>query len=176
MMGTPGNPVWSMGAPVAMPVLTRSVPTMDDILRSLQQAHSTLTQQCATSSLGHYVPAMRSLPGFEQLHRQNYEVSYHLTTAIGAARRILAGDREPGYFALVVSCQREAQEHQRRAEAAFRRMSQAAPERLRPLVQRIGGYIQATAGHIQRSVGLSVAALGPQAINALVRWTESTGR
>lgn len=162
----------SMGAPVGYPMLARAVPTIDDILISLQRAHTDLALQCATASLGHFVPAIRRLAGFEELHRQNYEVAYHLTTAIGSARRILAGARDPGYFALLVSCQREAREHQEKAAAAYRRLAEAAPAEVRPLIQRMGGHIQATSGHLQRSIGLSTAALGRETIADLQRWTE----
>lgn len=168
--------VWSVGAPVRTAALVRAVPTMDDILVSLHRAFDDLTLQCAVASLGHFIPQMRCLEGFEALHRENYEVSYHLATAIGAARHITAGSREPGYFALVVACQREAHEHQRKATAAYRRMAAAAPPSLLPLMQRLGGHIQATAGHVQRSIGLSVASLGPEQIAQLVRWTESAER
>lgn len=166
--------VRSVGAPVAVPVLLRSLPLVDDMLVTMDRAHNELALQCAVASLGHYIPAMRRLPGFEELHKENYEVSYHLTTAIGASRRILSGSREPGYFALLVSCQREAEEHQRKAVAAFRRLAAAAPAELAPVVQRLGGHMQATSGRIQRAIGLSLAALGPAPVAALVRWTEGT--
>lgn len=173
MMGDP-RAFLSVGAPVGVPVLARSVPTMDDILAALQRAQANLAHQCAVASLGHFVPAMRGLPGFAELHKENYGVSYHLTTAIGAAEKILAGAREPGYFALVVTCQREAGEHQRKALQAFRQLAAAAPAGIRPLVQRLGGHMQATTGHIQRAAGLSVTALGPEVIRELVEWTEAT--
>lgn len=170
-------PVWTVGAPVALPMLVRAVPTVDDILMSLQRAQHDLSLQCAVASLGRFIPDLRGRPGYADLHRENYEVSYHLTTAMGAARRILAGSRDPGYFALLVTCQRAAQEHQQRAIAAYRRMTGAVPAaaaaELRPLLQRLGGHLQATAGHLERGMGLTTAALGPETITRLVRWTEA---
>lgn len=173
-MGVWPNPMpsfWSVGAPVGVPVLVQTVPSMDDILAALTEAYDDLTLQCAVASLGHYIPAMARLPGFEELHRQNYEVSYHLTTAIGSARRILAGSREPGYFALVVTCERAAREHQQRAMEAFRRLSAAAPADLRPLLQRLHGHHQATMGHIQRAAGITTAAFGPGTMAQLIQWS-----
>lgn len=164
---------WSVGAPVGIGPLVRSVTTMDEIFTALQRTYSELTLQCAVASLGHYVPAMRGLPGFEQVHRQNYEVSYHLTTGLGAARRILAGAREPGYFALVVACQQAAREHQNRAMQALRQMAAAAPADLAPLLQRLSGHMQATAGHLQRTAGLTQAALGQDVVQRLLAWSRS---
>jgi hypothetical protein len=178
-MGMWSNPMpsfWSVGAPVGAPVLVQTVPSMDDILAALTEAYGDLTLQCAVASLGHYVPAMTGLPGLEELHRQNYEVSYHLTTAIGSARRILAGSREPGYFALVITCERAAREHQQKAQEAFRKLSEAAPADLRALLQRLHGHIQATMGHIQRALGLTTAAFGPESMDQLLEWSRQVER
>jgi hypothetical protein len=173
-MGMWSNPVpsiWSAGAPVGAPV-----PSMDDILAALTRAYDDLTLQCAIASLGRYIPAMAGLPGFDELHKQNYEVSYHLTTAIGSAGRILSGVQEPGYFALVITCERAAREHQQKAIEAFRKLADAAPADLRPLLQRLHGHIQATMGHIQRALGLTTAAFGPESIAQLLEWSRRVER
>lgn len=165
----PGGPAGPQGP-------AQAVPGLDEVLAALHRAHVSLSLQCAVASLGQYIPEMRRLPGYEELHRENYEVAYHLTTAIGSARRILAGARDPGYFAKLISCQRAAYEHQERAAAAFQRLAAAAPAQLRPTVQRLGGYIQATTREIRRAIALTTAALGPRTINQLQEWAEGTGR
>lgn len=70
---------------------------------------------------------MTEVPGFEQLDEENYEVAYHLATAIGAAERLLAGSREPGHIALLASCMAEVREHQRKVMEAYSRLSRSAP-------------------------------------------------
>lgn len=147
---------------------------MDDILAALTEAYSNLTLHCGVSSLMHYVPALRRRPGFKELHRENYEISYHLTTAIGSARLILGGSREPGYFALVVNCEREALEHQQRAMAAFRRLAEGAPAEVRPLLEQLQGLLQATMGSIQRAIGITTAVFGPETMARLVEWSRQT--
>ncbi len=159
--------IWSEGVPVNWSVFRCAWPYIPEILRSLERAYDALAAQCAVASLGYVIPAMRELPGFEKVHEENYEVSYHLTTAIGSARQILMGYPEPGYFALIVSCIHEACKHQQMAMEALERMAEAAPEEIRPLIQRLRGLMQATSGHLQRARGLVRAAYGPEAMRQL---------
>jgi hypothetical protein len=147
-----------------------ALPSVEGMIGALTAAVDQLTLQCADASVGHYIPEMARLPGFEKLHTENVWVSYHLITAIGAARRISAGSREPGYYALLVSCEREARKHQRQAMEALGRMAAAAPAGLGPLLQRLSGLTFSTMGQIDRATGLTVALLGPERIAGLMEW------
>ena len=161
---------WSAPPPVPAAELAYTRPMMDQLLPALWGTYQNLTKQCAVSSLGHYVPGMSQLPGFAELHRENYAVSYHLTTAIGAVTKILEGSREPGYFGLLASCLRAASEHEEKVTQAFSEMVTAAPERLLPLMHQLNGLLRLTSGTIQYSINLAVSALGSETFAALVQW------
>lgn len=148
---------------------------VNEILTELTRALAALALQCAASSLAFYIPEARNLPGLDALHKANYEASYHLLTATGAAHSILMGAPEPQYYALLVNCERKTQEALQEARDAFQQVSRAAPEALRPWAQRVGGLLQATSGHLQRAVGLTTAALTPQARQQVMQMIQRAG-
>lgn len=165
----PGQ-LFSANPPIQPQAAARLLNTLTPILSALQATRQNVTAQCAVSSLGHYIPGMSELPGFEQIHEENYEVAYHLTTAIGAAERLLAGSREPGYIALLASCMTEVREHQRKVMEGYSRLSRSAPGQLAPLVRRLGGLVQATTGTTERAIGLAVSAVGRETLQRLAEW------
>lgn len=146
-----------------------SASVVNEILNALYSAYNDLTLQCAVASAGLYIPEMKRLPGFAEIHKENYAVSYHLTTAIGAARQILSGAREPSYFALLVTCERKTRTHQQRAREAWQKMTEAEmPQSIRPYLQQIGGRLQGTSGFLQRAIGLTNSALGQETVQRLM--------
>ena len=152
-----GSP-WSMSDPV------------NDILTALYQTYNDLTLQCALASIGHYIPEMKRLLGFNEIHEANYEATYHLTTAIGAARMIAAGAREPGFFALLVTCERKTREYQQKARDAWLKMIEGdVPQAARPYLEHLGGRIKATSGHLQQAIAMTNAALGQEAVQRLMQ-------
>lgn len=162
--------IFSANPPIQPQAAARLLNTLRPILSALRVTRENVTTQCAVASLGHYIPGMADLPGFEQIHAENYEVAYHLTTAIGAAERLLAGSREPGYIALLASCMTEVWEHQRKVMEGYSRLSRSAPAQLAPLIRRIGGLVQATTGTTERAMGLAVAAVGRETLQRLAEW------
>lgn len=175
----PGVPAvlapWQVPAPGIMVALAAD--GLRRILALLDAAWQALTLQCADASVGHFIPAIRTLPGFRDLHHENYEVSYHLATASGVARRLLAGEWHPGYLALLVSCQRAAAEHQARALRAYRQLRAAAPVGVLPagllgLLDRLGGMLETTAGHLHSAQVLTESLLGHEAAQALASWAQ----
>lgn len=168
---TPGQ-----AAPWAMPdqeMMGMPYPVVNEILNALYGAYNDLTLQCAVASIGHYIPEMKRLPGFEAIHKANYETAYHLTTAIGAARMIMAGAREPGYFALLVTCERKSREYQQKAREAWQQMTEGdVPQAVRPYLEQIGGRIKATSGQLQRAIAMTNATLGQQAVQRLMQMSQ----
>lgn len=138
----------------------------------LSAAWDALTLQCADASVGHFIPEVRGLPGFRELHRENYDVSYHLATALGSASRLLMGDRHPGFLALLASCQKEAAEHQEKAALAYRQMAAAAPDAVRHLLRRLGGMILSTSRQLEAARAMTLSLLGPATVQTLVERTE----
>lgn len=146
---------------------------VNEILNALYSAYNNLTLQCAAASIGHYIPEMKRLPGFEAIHQANYEATYHLTTAIGAGRMVMAGAREPGYFALLVTCERKTREYQQKAREAWQQMTEGeVPQAARPYLEQVGGRIKATSGHLQRAIAMTNATLGQQAVQRLMQLSQ----
>lgn len=163
----------------ALPVApARAAPYLGRVMERLMAARHSLELQCADASLGHFIPSARVLPGFRTLHRENYEVSYHLVTALGSLHRLLAGEWHPGFLALVVACQEAAARHQARAAEAWGRMMTAAPRdpSVRGLLERLGGFIETTAGHIAAARGITESLLGPATVQSLSAWARQVQR
>lgn len=157
----------------ALPVApAHAAPYLGRVTERLMAAHHSLELQCADASLGHFIPSVATLPGFRTLHRENYEVSYHLVTALGSLRRLLAGEWHPGFLALLVACQEAAAHHQARAAEAWGRMMAAAPRdpAVRGLLERLGGFLDLTAGHIAAARGITESLLGAATVQSLTAW------
>jgi hypothetical protein len=152
----------------AMGPFERGGPPATEILTALMRAHHDLALLCAAATRANYMPEVRRLPGLQALHKANYEAAYHLTSAIGAAHMIMAGAREPSYYAVLVNCQRKAAEALQRAADAHRQMAAAIGQAHRPLGQQIGGHIQGALGNLQRAYGITTAVLGQETIQRLM--------
>lgn len=173
-MGTGGRPAGKgAAAPVGPEVLQPVMPVLQQLLGMLHGAQHTMSLQCGTSTLGWFLPAVKRLPGFKELHKENYEVSYHLSTACGSAHMLLAGAGRPELLATIADCLREAREHEEKAREHCRRMRQAAPASVQPLLEQIQGYLQATLGQMERAQGLLTHVLGPDQVGRLVAWAEA---
>lgn len=176
--GMPGiMPPGKMPPPGQVPPMMLPMPmqAVSQVLNSLIQTYNSLTLLCAAASLARYIPEARDLPGLDALHRALYEASYHLITATGSARMILSGAGQPGYYALLLNCQREIWEALQNARDAFNQLSQATPENLRPWAQQVGGLLQATMGHLLRAMGITTAALGQQGLEQLQQFIQQSG-
>lgn len=80
-----------------------------------------------------FMPAFKDDPHLAEVHRQNYETSYHRNTAAGNLRRLLAGagPSDEMLVLMTIECFVEAREHDKRAEQALTsiRAGSAADER-----------------------------------------------
>lgn len=140
-----------------------------EVMNSLMRGLNDISLQSAAVSLASYIAEARNLPGLEALMKANQEAAYHMLTAMGAAQIIMMGMNEPRYYAVLVNCQREAQQALQAARTAFQLLNQATPQSLRPWVQQVSGLMQATSGHLQRSVSLTNSALGTQGVQQVMQ-------
>lgn len=165
--------VSALPAPPVSPAAVAGVDAaIRQIIAGLARAQLALEVQCARVSVAYFFPGLRELPGLQEAHKENYEVSYHLITAMGAARAIAGGERLPGYYGLLLSCQKEASEHQEKVLQAWGRMQRAAPQRLQAAVQHLGGVLQATARATGQVQAFTRQAYGAEVADALLVWVE----
>lgn len=161
-----------LAPPVPWPAVAGADAAMPQIAGALERSLLALEAQCARTSVAYFYPGLRALPGLEQVHKENYEVSYHLTTALGSARAIMAGERLPGYYGLVLACQKEALEHQQKAVRAWGQMLRAAAPALQPAVHHLGAFLHATARTLAEGYAWTTHAFGPGTAQALLAWVE----
>lgn len=135
-------------------------PRLPELIAALEQAQLHFNEFCGLASLGYFLPSAKRLPGFLTIHKENYEVAYHLGTAIGSARLMAHGATDEGLAAYLVHCQVAVHRHLRTIQAAYRRLWAAAPHDLRPWADALGGHLDATRGWARRAYGLTEAALG----------------
>lgn len=100
--------------------------TFHDVLRHFEQSMYALEIQCSFATQMKLIEETKKLPGLPELHKQNYESSYHRTTALGCLYRILSGERHPHVFGIMIRCMIESEEHDEASANAIRQMEQYA--------------------------------------------------
>lgn len=110
-----------------------------EVLTHSQQSLYALEVQCSFATQMKLTESTKNLPGLQELHRHNYESSYHRTTAMGCLYRILSGERHRHVVGIMIHCMIESEEHDRASQQAIQQMKQhatGAAERWVDIVQR----------------------------------------
>jgi hypothetical protein len=92
----------------------------------LQRSLFALEVQCSFATQMKLLEETKSLPGLRELHKHNYETSYHRTTALGCLSRIQNGERHPHVYGIMIRCMLESEEHDAASEKAVKKMKQFA--------------------------------------------------
>lgn len=74
------------------------------------------------------MPQFQHQPALANLHRQNYETSYHRNTAVGHLSRLQAGEPSVALILMTVECLAEAARHDKSAQAALDQIQAATPD------------------------------------------------
>jgi hypothetical protein len=101
----------------------------EKIYRRVQAAIYAEQIFCSITTEMKYLPAFKDQPPLRNVHRENYETSYHLNTAAGNLARLLSGahsNREERMLILMtIECFIEADEHDRKAKQFLRQVTAA---------------------------------------------------
>ena len=83
---------------------------------------------CSLVSEMKYMPQFQSQPALAELHKENYETSYHRNTAVGNLSRLQAGEAHDLPVLMTIECLVETARHDRLGEKALAAIRAAAPE------------------------------------------------
>ncbi|MCL6518081.1 hypothetical protein, partial [Alicyclobacillus sp.] len=99
------------------------------VLQHLEQSIHAEQVFCSIVTEMKFMPAFKDDPNLAEVHRQNYETSYHRNTAAGNLRRLLAGagPSEEMLVLMTIECFVEAKRHDRQAEEALKAIRTESP-------------------------------------------------
>jgi hypothetical protein len=120
----------------------------------MQNSMYALSLLCSVATQMKLVEETKRLPGLAELHHENYETSYHRVTAIGCLHRVIAGDRHHPVIGIMIRCMIASWQHDEKADAAIRRMEQAAGGTAARWVQSVRHWHHLASDELQKAMRL----------------------
>jgi hypothetical protein len=123
-----------------------------EVLDLMQKSLYALEIQCSFSTQMKLLEETKNLPGLRELHKHNYESSYHRTTALGCLYRILNGERHPHVFGIMIRCMIESEEHDAASEKAVTKMKQFARGTAEKWVQTVHEWLEQQSSNLREAM------------------------
>jgi hypothetical protein len=140
---------------------TALYPALSTVLSHIEASIQAEQIFCSIVTEMTYLPAFKDQPPLRQLHRENYETSYHRNTAAGNLQRFLtgSGSSEERLILMTVECLLETHEHDRKAEDYLSQMKPASSADARWL-EAAGKWHKRRKQHLKHAARTLRAAIG----------------
>ncbi len=99
-----------------------------DVLGHVERSIKAEQMFCSIATQMTFLPQFRYQAELKNVHRENYETSYHRNTAAGNLRRLLTGEFDEMLVLMTVECLIESRKHDKIAETSLGKIVVTDPE------------------------------------------------
>ncbi|GMA51792.1 hypothetical protein GCM10025857_31490 [Alicyclobacillus contaminans] len=131
------------------------------VLRDVERSIYAEQVFCSYVTQMTFMPQFKDQPALRQVHRENYETSYHRNTAAGNLHRLAQFDEDELLVLMTVECFIETRKHDNTALTALRQVTTSDPTG-RKLLERAFYWHDQRKHYLKRAAGKLYTMLGPE--------------